>query len=81
MGGYNTTVLMVADPGNFTGSAEAKYYIQNLEVSLKYVFNPGEVPSLQPQRVSRLLASELMHGCIQSLSRTQKATRVIDLLM
>ena len=34
MGGYNTTVLMVADPGNFTGSAEAKYYIQNLEVGL-----------------------------------------------
>lgn len=32
LGGYNTTVLMVADPGSFTGSAEAKYYIQNLEV-------------------------------------------------
>lgn len=31
IGGYNTTVLMVADPGSFTGSAEAKYYIQNLE--------------------------------------------------
>ena len=33
VGGYNTTVLMVADPGSFTGSAEAKYYIQNLEAS------------------------------------------------
>ena len=33
VGGYNTTVLMVADPGDFTGSAEAKYYIANLEVS------------------------------------------------
>lgn len=32
VGGYNTTVLMVADPGDFTGSAEAKYYLQNLEV-------------------------------------------------
>ncbi len=32
IGGYNTTVLMVADPGSFTGSAEAIYYIQNLEV-------------------------------------------------
>lgn len=32
LGGYNTTVLMVADPGDFTGSAEAKYYIANLEV-------------------------------------------------
>ena len=32
VGGYNTTVLMVADPGSFTGSAEAEYYIANLEV-------------------------------------------------
>jgi hypothetical protein len=33
VGGYNTTVLMVADPGDFTGSAEAKYYNENLEVN------------------------------------------------
>ena len=32
VGGYNTTVLMVADPGDFSGSAEAKYYNENLEV-------------------------------------------------
>jgi hypothetical protein len=25
MGGENVTVLMVADPGDFSGSAEAKY--------------------------------------------------------
>lgn len=31
VGGYNTTVLMVADPGSFSGSAEAKYYLANLE--------------------------------------------------
>lgn len=38
VGGYNTTVLMVADPGDFSGSAEAKYYLQNLE-------NPTVVPA------------------------------------
>ena len=33
LGGYNTTILMVADPGSFSGTAEAKYYIANLEAS------------------------------------------------
>lgn len=33
LGGYNVTILMVADPGDASGTAEAKYYIENLEVT------------------------------------------------